>query len=293
MLCFTTKQMKNAKTLVCWHQNCTDGFTAAIIAYTKFGTNADYLAVQYNKEYDIEIFRDKDVYIVDFSFSRELCEQINEISNSLVILDHHKTAQDNLKDLPYAIFDMTKSGALITWDYFYPNNPAPTVIKYVSDYDLWNHHTPEIKWFNKVIRCYPFNLETWSEIFSNCFNDAALSQFVLQGQAIEKFTDQQVDSITYLAQDCIIDGVAGLIVNCSTVFTSDVGNKLADKSKTFGATYVFNKDGDILISLRSIGEFDVSAIAENYNGGGHKNSAGCKVPMSQFKFVDGQIIINK
>jgi nanoRNase/pAp phosphatase (c-di-AMP/oligoRNAs hydrolase) len=34
-----------------------------------------------------------------------------------------------------------------------------------------------------------------------------------------------------------------------------------------------------IFSLRSVGDFDVSAIAKIYGGGGHKNAAGFTVPI--------------
>ena len=32
-------------------------------------------------------------------------------------------------------------------------------------------------------------------------------------------------------------------------------------------------------SLRSVGDFDVSAMAKEFGGGGHKNAAGCRMSM--------------
>lgn len=36
--------------------------------------------------------------------------------------------------------------------------------------------------------------------------------------------------------------------------------------------------GEFRVSLRSKGDVDVRAIAEKYNGGGHRNAAGCNIP---------------
>lgn len=49
---------------------------------------------------------------------------------------------------------------------------------------------------------------------------------------------------------------------------------LAQKSGTYGATYYSTKDGSLKWSLRSTGNYDVSAIAKDFGGGGHKNAAG-------------------
>lgn len=291
-LCFSSKYLTNNKILVCYHSNCTDGFAAAVVAYTRFNESADYLAVQYNKDYDINIFKDKVVFIVDFSFSRELCEQINKVAKSLVILDHHVTSQEDLKDLPYAKFDMTKSGALLTWEHFYPESQIPKSIKYVSDGDLWKRENKDVIYFGKAIRTLRFDLKLWFDTFQNLENQMFHDNFIAQGKAIDVFTNQQVDFNVSIAQDCEINGKPGLIVNCSTVFTSEVGNKLAEKSGTYGATYAIDKNGDVLLSLRSKDNFDVSALAKEFGGGGHFSASGLSINISKLQFINGKIIIN-
>jgi phosphoesterase RecJ-like protein len=39
---------------------------------------------------------------------------------------------------------------------------------------------------------------------------------------------------------------------------------------------MIQNDGSVFASLRSVGDFDVSKLAKEYGGGGHKNAAGCK-----------------
>ncbi len=288
-LCFSPKYLTNNTTLVCYHSNCTDGFAAAVIAYTKFHDSADYLAVQYNKEYDIDIFKDKNVFVVDFSFSRDFCEQINKVAKSLVILDHHVTAQFALEGLPYAKFDMTKSGALLTWEYFFSEFQTPKSIQYVSDGDLWKRDNKNTIYFGKAIRTLPFDLKLWFDIFQKLEDQVFHDNFIAQGKAIDVFTNQQVDFISSIAQECEINGNPGLIVNCSTVFTSEVGNKLAEKSGTYGATYVIDKNGDVLLSLRSTGNFDTT---KKLGSKGHKCASGMAIPLNKLKFINNKVIID-
>lgn len=71
----------------------------------------------------------------------------------------------------------------------------------------------------------------------------------------------------------------GLMANCPTHLTSDVGHELANQSGTFGLLWSITKDGHCACSLRSNGDYDVSAIAKKFGGGGHKNAAGFEVPI--------------
>lgn len=263
--------------LVCYHKSCTDGFGAACVIYRKFGEDADYFPVQYQTEYDIELFRNKEVYIVDFSFPRDYCLLIQSVAKSVLILDHHKSAQTALDGLDFAIFDMSKSGALLTWDYFNPNINAPIAIQYISNYDLWNHYIPDIAWFNKSLSLIEHDFIKWNELIDNCQNSAYLDQFLEKGKSIDAFIKQQVKFQAKHGFKCIIDDQEGLIVNCSSIFISELGNTLASESGTFGACYSVTGSGDVLLSFRSNGDYDVSKLALKFGGGGHKNAAGCKI----------------
>lgn len=66
----------------------------------------------------------------------------------------------------------------------------------------------------------------------------------------------------------------GLAANCPPHLTSDVGHELANQSGTFGLLWYIDKDNVCRCSLRSNGDYDVSAIAKAFGGGGHLNSAG-------------------
>lgn len=73
----------------------------------------------------------------------------------------------------------------------------------------------------------------------------------------------------------------GLAANCPPHLAFDVGHQLAIQSGTFGLLWYINKDGKCLCSLRSNGDYDVSAIAKVFGGGGHKNAAGFEVSIEQ------------
>lgn len=68
--------------------------------------------------------------------------------------------------------------------------------------------------------------------------------------------------------------VSGLAANAPAFLASDLGHELANKSGTFGLVWSMAGDGQIHCSLRSNGDYDVSAIAKVFGGGGHRNAAG-------------------
>jgi hypothetical protein len=66
----------------------------------------------------------------------------------------------------------------------------------------------------------------------------------------------------------------GLAANCPKHLASDVGHILANESGTYGLCWYQQSDGRVNVSLRSNGDYDVTCIAKQFGGGGHKNAAG-------------------
>jgi nanoRNase/pAp phosphatase (c-di-AMP/oligoRNAs hydrolase) len=79
---------------------------------------------------------------------------------------------------------------------------------------------------------------------------------------------------------------SGLALNADAAFSSELGHYLAEKSKTFGAVYQV-EGTKIKFSLRSCGDYDVSALAKIFGGGGHKNAAGFTCAADVFFLEDG------
>lgn len=282
--------------VVLYHANCTDGFTAAY-CFHKFmepnygSENVKYIPVNYGQLFEYRQCKGKDVYILDFSFPRLGLLAICDIANEVTVLDHHKTAQadlENWADQPAnltLVFDMTRSGAGIAWDYFAPDGyPRSALVNYVEDRDLWKfaleHSRPINAFINSKHRNFD-NYKSMEDYIENYKYEA-----VAVGNALENEHARICQDIAdNLSRPCYFDfaefegsRIEGLIANCTGHFASEVGNILAKQSSTFGATSYTDKDGNLRVSLRSIGDFDVSKLAKLYGGGGHKNAAGFVIP---------------
>ena len=128
--------------IVIYHANCPDGFTAAWVFHQKHGdAETQYVAIGHNNQddlYKLDI-EDKDVFFVDFCPNLEAAHHFISKSQSVMILDHHKSAVavvEQLDDSMY-IMDMERSGAGIAWDYCFPDKPRAPIVDYVQDRDLW------------------------------------------------------------------------------------------------------------------------------------------------------------
>ena len=80
-----------AKPLCIYHGNCADGFGAAWVVRRYFKGECDFYAGQYGAEPPDVTGRD--VIMVDFSYKRPVIDAMAVKAQTILILDHHKTAQ--------------------------------------------------------------------------------------------------------------------------------------------------------------------------------------------------------
>lgn len=277
--------------LVLYHSNCADGFGAAWAAWKLFGDTADYVPAVYGAEPpDIEQY--STIYVLDFSYPKDVLErwvgngEFNLGGRTVRVIDHHRTAQEQLKDFPGAIFDMSHSGAYLAWKYFHEPVEVPQLIRYVEDRDMWWWKLPHSREVSAALWSYPMGFHIWNTIAEQIETYQGLRMFADEGAAILRYMKQQTEMICNQAY--LSDFFAGLdydeiprdfdsipVVNTTSLW-SEVGEELLRlyPEATFVGCYHTTRDGHEKWSLRSKGEFDVSAVARQFGGGGHKNAAG-------------------
>lgn len=252
--------------LIIYHGNCRDGFASAWTCYRKY-PNAKFHPANYGEA--LPDATGLDVVMVDFSASREVLEQYKKEANSLLVLDHHKTAEEALRGLEYCQFDMNRSGAGMAWDHFFPNQKRPWLIDYVEDRDLWRHALPDGPAVNAFISTLKYDFETWYKASRLDLNEVAK-----MGYVVEDKIRQYVNEASKLARTTLVEGHSDIpVINCLPPDNSELIGFLANGPK-FAVGWFQRNDGKFVYSLRSKGEFDVSSLAKKYGGGGHKNSAG-------------------
>lgn len=264
---------------VLYHGNCYDGFGAAYAAWKKLGDSARYIPVSYGQSIP-EMPDAEHVYIVDFSYPEKAIVDLAH-KTQVTVLDHHKTAQEALLTLaqrtaedprlnPSVIFDMTKSGALLTWEYFHGGFAVepPLLIQHISDRDLWQFKLDGTAKIHKALVSYPMDFELWDRF--------DVEQLKVEGVTCERLYSSLVDNILKGSWVGEIDGMTVPMVNTSIAW-SEVGAALLEKHPGAAMVASFTVFPDqVMWSLRSRPEFDCSAIAKKFGGGGHKNAAGFK-----------------
>jgi oligoribonuclease NrnB/cAMP/cGMP phosphodiesterase (DHH superfamily) len=232
-------------------------------------------------------------------------------ADKLATVDHG-LAQYSHPELPLTvIFDMEKSGARLAWEYFQPDRPIPRALQHIEDQDLWRFALPGTRAFCRALRLQGFDFATWDELVKQTpsADSARYREMLASGDAIEIFFQKEVERLANgplrmaarlrgepvdalqamrHGQAILADGdrawlaISGVAINANALFASELGNLLAEQSGSFGLIWQLAGDGEIKASLRSKGSFDVAAIAVRYGGGGHRNAAGFRMPLTQF-----------
>lgn len=252
--------------LVIYHGACRDGFTAAWVARRRYPDAVFHAGYFSEKPPDVA---GSSVLIVDFSYPRAVMEQISEQAGSILLLDHHKTARDDLAGLSNTYFDMERSGAGITWDYLFPDEARPWLVDYVEDRDLWHFRLPGSKAVNAYVSALPFDFDAWSSTQAKGSEQARSL-----GEAILTKMDQYVAEVSKNARMIDLAGYRVPAVNASPIDVSELLEVLA-VGHPFSVGWSVRFDGLFQYSLRSeAGAVDVSAVARTFGGGGHEHAAG-------------------
>lgn len=275
-----------SKKLCIYHGNCADGFGAAWVVRLAYGAD--------NVEFHPGVYQDpppnvegREVIIVDFSYKRPIMERICEDAATVLVLDHHKSAMEDLAGLEeWAVlagmpgqvdvyFDMTRSGAMMAWNHFF-EGPAPKLIQHIQDRDLWKFDLPGTREIQAAVFSYPYDFDVWDKLM-NSFNDAWETPLFNEGAAIERKHFKDIhEFIKAAAYRMEIAGHDVPVLNAPYFWSSDAGH-IMGKGEPFAACYWDTPDGRVF-SLRSDENgLDVSEIAKQFGGGGHKHAAGYRV----------------
>lgn len=266
-----------------YHGNCADGFTAAWSVYKRY-PDAEFFAGFYGE--NPPDIRGLDVVIVDFSYKRDVLIEMAKQAKSILILDHHKSAQAELHDLPdnvEAHFDMNRSGAMMAWQYFHPEKAPSDLIVHVQDRDLWQFKREQTKDFQANLFSYEYTFENWDMINDLCADDYKYNQFVHEGSAINRKHQKDVKELIAAASyEGELDGAFVPFLNCSYFHSSEAGHIMA-KGRHFAVCY-YDKGDERVFSLRSDENgADVSLIAAKFGGGGHKHAAGFRIKFQELE----------
>ena len=260
---------------VIYHADCTDGFGAAYSAWKLLGNRAEYHACKHGTPPpDV---KGKNVVILDFSFDNATTKKMITAASGLLVIDHHKSAMVELHDISNTHFDMTKSGAMLSWEWFHPGKEPPKFIKYIQDRDLWKWELEYSKEFSAAFDMVPFEFEE----FEKFEDDSVFDDACKRGSYILAYSKTVVKKVCEKATARKMDGKDVLVVNASH-WMSEIGARLAPDCDFALIWYWDHEVRHTKVSLRAFHDtVDVAEISSRFGGGGHKKAAGFQLPKNK------------
>jgi oligoribonuclease NrnB/cAMP/cGMP phosphodiesterase (DHH superfamily) len=283
---FVRPEHDDPQPLILYHgRRCPDGYGAALAAWLFYGGQAEFRGLDHGEikqADDLGELAGRAVYVLDFAFGPELLAEIEARAAKLVLLDHHKSAADELRGYRCQCgavhFDMTRSGARLAWDFFFPDRPLPALIAHIEDRDLWRWALPGSAAFLAALDLEPRTFERWAQIAA--FTPEQVAAFTARGQAMDEKYQKLCQTIAEGAEPLVFNGVPGLMVNAPGMFHSQVGDLLARRSGTFALMWQANATG-VKAGLRSRSDFDCIPLAQSMGGGGHAQACGFRMPIAR------------
>lgn len=297
--------------IVIYHSPCVDGTAAAFIVqvYNQehpcefFGTKPGL------DNYDFPNVTGKNVIILDISFPRETMIDLHSKAKYLLCLDHHKSAEDQLSDLDFCIFDMKRSGAQLAWDHLTPYVPAfdpkitrPDFIDFIGGRDLWDFSKPGTEEFCTglfeisrgydrekmfalldLLLCqtgYMYRDGMWKPSDIPAEAESTYAEIETTGRICSTMRNRAVEAACKSAVRCRMSDkyTVWAIDSWRAHDRSKAGNILAAREDCdFAVSHSYDLPNDAWwISMRSLKEkMDVSVVAREYpKGGGHPCASG-------------------
>ena len=282
----------------------------------------EYYLSKNNLDYDIiqsrisdvdhleEELLDHDLIVyADLAPTLESYNNLINMGKIVYILDHHESSKERLGNLSNYFYDKTKSATKIVYEFLTEGLPERAIhkgivkfVNYVNAYDLFLTKTEDFK-FGKYLHYILFSHVFDKSTFGNQergydnFAELQLRKFdyfkdftwvPLERKYIQKEVKKEEKALREAKNSyqkrVDSQGLSYGYIELGTkvsLIASMMLEKLDDID--YMVIYVTYKPHDHKFSLRSKGDFNVRAIAEKYNGGGHLNAAGLQLETEELR----------
>lgn len=293
--------------------DCPDGIAAAWVASRYYGPSALLGCIYQEAPPDLNYLQPGDrIVIVDFSFKAEVINAWCDRGIEVVLFDHHKTALADLGDISKLTnalfrcsFDLKECGATLTWKKLFPDRPVPSFLYYLRDRDLWNWELEQSEEINEAIANARFILRklsdqananyrdllfAWFDALADLDHDDLIHNLGPVGLELLKPKREAIAAAASRVKFEFLPLPGGRtapidfaipVVRCEATedrLISDICSKLYRDIPTVPFVACITSDGKwSLRSDKNGSNWDVSAIAKHYGGGGHHNAAGFSV----------------
>jgi len=275
---------KNIFMICIYHSRDLDGWMSAAIVKHRF-PDMELMGWDYGNEIPDLSQYDK-IIMVDISFPMEIMAKYED---KLTWIDHHASAISDYNKFMNGFHNILCGRSLnskfaaceLTWQYFFPNNPMPELVRLLGRYDCFGHKGTEeerkVLEFQYGARQLIYDVNTaLINLSASCnLDDKIICDSILkEGKAIYSYLCTEAKGIYTRKFDINFDGYKFACVNQDRFNPINFGiNYHKDGYEGFSCFWYVN--GQWTYSLyNDNGLVDCSIICKNRGGGGHKGAAG-------------------
>ena len=277
------------KNILCLYHGDADGEASAAVVRHKLGPEVYLHRINYGDPTPWPLINEADqVVIVDFSLPpQEMLETAD--SSQLTWIDHHQSAIQEMEEISSAwpgIRDTSEAACVLTWKYYFPDQPVPRAVILIGDRDIWRWEEPETGAFNEGLYhrdSRPEHDDLWKPLLEN--DQDLLHEIIREGEILyqarlEKIK-RQVDAYGYEVQ---FEGFRSLAINVRG--NGDLGSRIRELGYEIGYCYVdvLQEEGLMTKVTLFSDQIDVSKLAQKFGGGGHPGASGFQFPRNGTPF---------
>lgn len=279
-----------------YHGDCIDGTAAAAVLLKKFPDARLFpLDRNYTEKDIVEIYEALEpgtiLYIVDFALRTDAeVRTLAKKASRVVTIDHHISDTERLKKLAAEyekfeyVFDNKRSGASLTWVYFFGAETMPRIIALVEDGDTGKFEFPEETTLSGgVLMPLMGKPKEMGAIF-----ETPIAEILADGKKKIDFMYFLLETYMRKTDPVFLKIGTHAVPAYNVTFNvermrSTLGHMLAEKHN--GTVVLFRISGnEVGLSIRGLDGAEPSALelAQILGGGGHRNASGARVTVQKF-----------
>lgn len=282
--------------IVIYHSRDLDGYCSGAICKKRY-PDAELIGYDYGKPFPWDKINGLEpVIMVDVSLPMEDMFKLHNKSNfQLTWIDHHASAIADFKE--YCARSVEYSDHFINavledgiaacegaWKYLFPELDMPRTVKLLGEYDTWRNSDKDY-WENTVLpfqfgmRLNITNAENFPQVMLDSESDIASAKVVeafMKGGVILAYQKEQNAIACRGAFEIEFKGLRAVCCNGGG-FNSQAFESVYDEEK-HDLMMPFKYDGKKwTFSMYTTKDIDLSVLAKEMGGGGHKKACGFQV----------------
>lgn len=278
--------------IIIYHSRDLDGYCSGAICKKKY-PDATLIGYDYGQPFPWDKIPEMEsVIMVDVSLPMVDMHQLLDHSGDFTWIDHHASAiKDYVEYHNWPDYSKTRFTTVLedgisacegAWKYLFPDEPMPAAVQLLGKYDTWRNQNKE-EWENDILP-FQFGMRlniTSAENFDMDLIDISHNKLSIEkclpiielGKGILTYQKSQNSIAMRGAFELNFHGYRAIACNGGG-FNSQAFESVWDEEK-YDLMMPFKYDGKKWVfSMYTTKEIDLSVLAKQLGGGGHKKACG-------------------